>query len=100
MTYVTNDTRVIPMQEIVTVGIQKRTTLNVLLSSLLAAKKVANRKIANIHGWALTRLALSTAKISSAPVVVAFWDHGLSTHQIVRSSVAMTAVIPLKIAFT
>ena len=52
MTYVTNDTSVIPMQEIVTVGIQKRTTLNVLLSSLLAAKKVANRKIANIHGWA------------------------------------------------
>jgi hypothetical protein len=52
ITYATNDTRVIPMQEIVTVGIQKRTTLNVLLSSLPAAKKVANRKIANIHGWA------------------------------------------------
>jgi hypothetical protein len=29
-----------------------------------------------------------------------FLDHGLSAHQIVRSSVAMTAVIPLKIAFT
>ena len=51
MTYVTNDTSVIPMQEIVTVGIQKRTTLNILLSSLLATKKVANRKIAVIHGW-------------------------------------------------
>ena len=31
---------------------------------------------------------------NSNSIRVAFWeDHGLSTHQIVRSSVAMTAVI-------
>ena len=52
MRYATDDTRAIAMHEIVTVGIQKKTTLKILLSSLLVANNVANRRITNIQGWA------------------------------------------------
>jgi hypothetical protein len=50
VTYATNDTRVIPMQEIVAVGIQKRTTLSVLLSS-------RSGRLQCVSGCSLVRLS-------------------------------------------
>ena len=96
--YAMDDATVKPMQEAVTVGIQKKTTLNALLSSRLAAKKIANEEIAKIHDRGQRTLPLTIAIIKSIPVACAWL--GLSTHQIVRSSVTIMAAIPLRMALT
>src|SRR5439155_2241641 len=77
---------------------QKKTTLNALLSSRLAAKKIAKKEIAKIHDRGQRTLPLTIAIIKSIPVACAWL--GLSTHQIVRSSVTIMAAIPLRMALT
>ncbi|PYV67576.1 MAG: hypothetical protein DMG96_38890 [Acidobacteria bacterium] len=72
--YAMDDATVKPMQEAVTVGIQKKTTLNALLSSRLAAKKIANEEIAKIHDRGQRTLPLTIAIIKSIPVACAWLE--------------------------
>jgi hypothetical protein len=96
--YTINDATVKPMQEAVSVGIQKKTALNALLSSRLAAMKIANEEIATIQDRGQKTLPLTIAIIKLIPVACAWL--GLSTHQIVRSSVTVMAAVPLRMALT
>jgi hypothetical protein len=87
------------MQEVVTVGIQKKTTLKALLSSRLAKKKTANKEIARVQNRGETTLTRRKAIITASPVAFA-WLPLISTHQIIRRSAAITADTPLRMPLT
>jgi hypothetical protein len=97
--YATDDARVRPMQEVVTVGIQKKTTLKALLSSRLVKKKTANKEIARVQNMGETTLARRKAIIRASPVAFA-WLPLISTHQIIRRSAAITADTPPRMPLT